>query len=165
MRKQKPLPPQTLITERFTYDPDTGELRWRCSPPHSGVKVGAIAGSVWTGGNGYGLRHYVKINNKVYLRSRIIWQYVYGVDPGDMVIDHINHNTLDDRLENLRCVSQYDNSLNRTDTEKNGGLVISRGILTELGKAKMRKTSKERYDKNKEEIQRRRKERKRNKET
>ena len=56
----------------------------------------------------------VYFNKKIKsLRShRLIWECFHGVIPTGFVIDHINRDKLDNRLENLRVVTQRENSLN-----------------------------------------------------
>ena len=48
---------------------------------------------------------------------RMAWEEVHGPIPDGMVIDHINGDTHDNRIENLRCISQSHNVLNRADTK------------------------------------------------
>lgn len=43
---------------------------------------------------------------------RIIWEMHNGPIPERMVIDHINRNTLDNKIENLRLASRSQNSMN-----------------------------------------------------
>lgn len=43
---------------------------------------------------------------------RIVWEAFNGAIPDGMVIDHINTNPSDDRLINLRCVTQKENCNN-----------------------------------------------------
>lgn len=45
---------------------------------------------------------------------RFIWTNTMGAIPAGMVIDHINHDRLDNRIDNLRCVDQQTNIWNRT---------------------------------------------------
>ena len=51
--------------------------------------------------------------NKLYLHKLIM------DCPEDMVVDHINHDTLDNRKENLRVCTQQQNCMNRSKTSKN----------------------------------------------
>ena len=44
-----------------------------------------------------------------YKNHRKVWKSVYGEIPKGMVIDHINGNTLDNRIENLQCITQAQN--------------------------------------------------------
>ena len=56
----------------------------------------------------------IKLNNKTYKYHRII-ALMFLPNPDNLPeIDHINHDKLDNRLENLRWVSSHDNSMNKT---------------------------------------------------
>lgn len=52
----------------------------------------------------------VRINNKMYYVHRIIYKLCTGLEPD--IIDHINGNPVDNRIENLRSVSNAENSRN-----------------------------------------------------
>jgi len=57
------------------------------------------------------------------LAHRIIWKMVHGEIPEGMVIDHINGNPFDNRLENLRMVTHTENCRNaRSHTTNKTGL-------------------------------------------
>ncbi len=57
-------------------------------------------------------RHTVGVNGKRYLRHRLIWIYHHGEIPDDLIIDHIDGDTLNDRIENLRLVTLEINANN-----------------------------------------------------
>ena len=48
----------------------------------------------------------------MWFAHRLIWVWMTGEDPGDMVIDHINQDGLDNRWENLRKVTKSQNNAN-----------------------------------------------------
>lgn len=58
---------------------------------------------------------------KSYLKHRVIWAMHYGEWP-DGIIDHINGNTLDNRIANLRIVNDLENMHNQKlrTTNKSG---------------------------------------------
>ena len=62
------------------------------------------------GGNGY-LK--VFVNYKQFLIHRLIWTYHYGEIPKQFMIDHIDMNQLNNRIENLRLVTNQENQYNR----------------------------------------------------
>jgi citrate synthase len=65
----------------------------------------------------------LKIKGKQYKAHRMAWLYVYGTLP-KFNIDHINRIRLDNRIENLRDVSQSDNVKNTTRTiNKDTGVI------------------------------------------
>lgn len=96
---------QELLQELLEYCPLTGVLRWKV---HRGgtARKGTIAGAI--DHEGYRL---VSIYNKTYKAHRLIWMYVYGKWP-DNVIDHIDRNPDNNTLSNLRDCSHSDNSHN-----------------------------------------------------
>lgn len=68
-------------------------------------KVGEIVGSIT--GKGY---HHISIDFKRYYTHRLVWLYFHGYMPS--IIDHINGDTLDNRIENLREVDKLGNAQN-----------------------------------------------------
>lgn len=63
-------------------------------------------------------------NKKRHKTHRLIWIHHYGNIESNMQIDHINGNRIDNRIENLRVVSNQQNSFNSHNTKgysiKNG---------------------------------------------
>ena len=106
----KAYPTQEDIKKLLSYDSSTGKLTWIGLTGAKKFRNGNEAGS--PDPNGYVL---VKIRGSLYLAHRLIWIYVNGSIPvGDenSIIDHINHNTSDNRLENLRMVTRQHNGSN-----------------------------------------------------
>lgn len=106
---------QAFMQKFFTYEPRTGELIARL-PVHN-REIGSVCGAV--GGHGYLM---TSIQGKNYLNHRLIWLYMMGKLPQQ--IDHINHNRLDNRWENLREVNNTDN-LRNTGLSKNSRTKIN----------------------------------------
>jgi hypothetical protein len=97
---------QSRLKELFHYDPDTGVVTRRIKVKHQ--LVGTIVGTP-------GTRGYLQcsVDGKVYKLHRLVWLYMYNCWPTDQ-IDHINHNTSDNRLSNLREVTCQQNHHNRS---------------------------------------------------
>lgn len=99
-------PTQAELLSLFEYW--DGSLYYRTAPL-SRRQLGDKAGSVDTS-TGYRI---VKINSVRYREHRLIWVYMHGKLPTD-VIDHINGDRADNRITNLRDVSQAVNMQNMT---------------------------------------------------
>ena len=93
------------LNELLTYDPYTGELRWKVDRAQK--KAGDIAGTKRPDG-----RRSVQIDGKLLLGYRIAWAMHYNEQP-PKYIDHINTNPGDDRIINLRAATQSENMRNR----------------------------------------------------
>ena len=90
------------------FDYIDGNLYHKVKPcRRNDVNAGDIAGGVRP--NGY---HYVTYKNKFYKRSRVIWEMFNGDIPEGFVIDHVNHDTECDLIENLECKPRRDNMVN-----------------------------------------------------
>jgi hypothetical protein len=61
----------------------------------------------------------VSMNGKREYVHRVVWEIHHGEIPEGMVIDHINGDPSDNRIENLRCVSQKINLLNKRKQKNN----------------------------------------------
>lgn len=97
---------QSKLKEVLNYDPDTGIFNWKIKTCKK-VCVGKIAGYISP--NGY---IHIRINNQNYLGHRLAWLYVYGEFPKND-IDHINNNTADNKIINLRLATKSENAWNR----------------------------------------------------
>lgn len=102
----KPIPES--ICEFLDYNPETGNIVWKQRPHNrSKVKPGDRAGCIVA--DGY--RH-ITFRHKIYKEHRIAWYIFTGEDIGDKTIDHINGIRDDNRISNLRVLTQYQQSLN-----------------------------------------------------
>lgn len=100
------------LREILHYDPETGIFTWKVRTSRR-VKVGDVAGC--TGGNGY-LR--IRVCSRKYQAHRLAWLYVNGTWPKDQ-LDHINRNRSDNRISNLRDVTNKQNHQNRSKSSNN----------------------------------------------
>lgn len=92
-----------LLTKLFDYNPENG--LFICKTPISNkVDKGDIAG--WISNTNYRM---IQIHGKRYVAHRLAWFYVYGKWPVNQ-LDHINGDRQDNRINNLREVTNAQNS-------------------------------------------------------
>lgn len=101
---------QGRVRELFVYDREAGKLYWR---PRKGVAAGREAGTL-SRRDGY---KRVGIDFRDYLVHRVIWLYETGTLPD--VLDHINMDKTDNRIENLREATKSTNGFNRVRSKRN----------------------------------------------
>jgi hypothetical protein len=99
---------QARLREVLYYQ--DGHFYWKVLTGNA--RVGRVAGCIVD--KGYRL---IGINGQGYRAHRLAWLYVYGTFPEGQ-IDHINHNPDDNRIDNLRDVSNQENHRNK-GTQKN----------------------------------------------
>ena len=102
---------QRRLKEVFSYNKETGVFI-RKIKVSIGTRVGDIAGCR---SGGY---LSICVDGESYLGSRLAWLYVYGEFP-KYNIDHINQNPFDDRIANLRDVTQAENQKNHPIQKNN----------------------------------------------
>lgn len=118
----KELPSQERLNRLFLYDPDTGRIYRKALDAsdfaHVGFDPQAAANNY--NSNQAGREAFTSSDQRGYLHGkifgvnfqahRVIWKLVHGFDPD--TIDHINNNTSDNRITNLRSCSISENSRN-----------------------------------------------------
>lgn len=102
---RKPKLTQDQLKQIVNYDSETGEFTRKTSYYES--RVGKPIGTIDT--RGYLV---MSIEGKTQLAHRLAWLYVYGYFP-EFHIDHINGDTTDNRISNLREATSKQNQENR----------------------------------------------------
>jgi len=110
------------IKEAINYDPETGEFTWSIPPKCHPNLLGKPCG-VWIPNRS---KEYlvIQIFGKKYRAHRLAWMIVYGAIPE--VVDHIDGNTKNNAISNLRNVTCLENSQNHlkhqlpTERKKSG---------------------------------------------
>lgn len=108
-----------ILRELLSYDPLTGRLEWKIRP----LKYFKSERDWRTWNAMYALRTcflykmkngYLagRIFDQNYLAHRVIWAWVHGKWP-DGLIDHINRDRANNRIENLREATHSENGRNR----------------------------------------------------
>jgi len=102
---------QDRLKSLLSYDKDKGIFTW--ARRKANKKPGDAAGCAMA--NGYWC---IRVDKNLYLAHRLAWLYVYGAFP-DEQIDHINRDRMDNRISNLRSVSDVDNKRNLPPNKRN----------------------------------------------
>lgn len=104
---------QQRLRELLRYDPTTGDFYWKVQTnPRALVGMKAGENSI-----SWGYRS-INVDKKQYRAHNLVWFYFHGEWP-TKVIDHINGNRLDNRIENLRDVTRQQNSWNLQKAKSN----------------------------------------------
>lgn len=96
-----------IITQEYLqtiFEYKDGELYWNVK--RSGIQKGDMAGCIDT--KGY---KRIRLNGKKLLNHRIIFLMHKGFLP--KILDHINYNKLDNKIENLRPATRSQNGFNK----------------------------------------------------
>jgi hypothetical protein len=96
---------ESYIQEHLEYDPEIGGVRWKKRPWRTHVRVGEKAG---TDRAGYSALNIMRKNLYVH---HVVWFLVYGTWPSNE-LDHINLDGCDNRIENLRQATRWQNARN-----------------------------------------------------
>lgn len=127
MAKRKILPSQDYLQARLRYDAESGLLFWRPRQP-SQFKNRSDHAALWecrrwntrfAGKKAGRVQHFkdhkpyylISIDNTLYQASRVIYKMITGLEPEN--IDHVDCNTLNNRIENLRPATSHENCFNR----------------------------------------------------
>lgn len=131
------------ISKLLRYEADTGKLFWRPRTPDMFISGRTSAESQCRAWNS---RHAGKealtslsygyfagdICNRKYLAHRVSWLLVTGGWPVD-TIDHINGIRTDNRIENLRAVSNAENHKNQKRPRSNASGVVGVSFFRRVG--------------------------------
>jgi len=115
---------QSDLKNLYLYNPDTGEFK------HAKKRKGVsnLSKPVGTVDGGY---IKLRVNNELHRAHRLAWLHEKGYISEKEVIDHIDHNKLNNAINNLRQVTRSENSKNlskfKSNTSGHSGVFQDRG--------------------------------------
>lgn len=122
----------------FDVNLDTGDVRWKAPPPAHAEKTGRVAGYLLKAKGKNKPYWHLRAFGQTFKRSRVIFYVAHGRWPAPAV-DHINGDSLDDGIANLRECSLSQNAANSRDKQRKHNL--PRGVyLTRQGRYMARLT-------------------------
>jgi hypothetical protein len=106
---------QERLQYLLSYNPETGEFSWLVN--RQKCQAGEIAGCPQRKADG---KVYIRIgiDGEQYSAHRLAWLHTYGEWP-ENVIDHIDQDSTNNRLRNLRDVTGSENSKNKKAYKNN----------------------------------------------
>jgi hypothetical protein len=113
------------FAELLSYDPETGEFRWKVDR-RRGLK-GSLAGT--TNSDGY---IQIMIDYKRYRAHRLAWLFTTGEWPSHDV-DHIDGNAANNRIANLRIATRAENNQNLKKARSSNKLGLL-GVVAHQGR-------------------------------
>lgn len=103
-------PKKEIISSVLSYDPVLGGLFWNVKPSTK-IAKGQRAGTPHC--RGYVSIKYSGFGVSPRLAHRLVWILLNGEIPAGVMIDHINGDRTDNRIENLRLVDGFQNMRNQ----------------------------------------------------
>lgn len=101
--------PLTREELKTLFDYDDGYLIWKISTGNA--RPGKIAGYF-----GFGRYTRITFGARNFLAHRLIWKWHHGTEPGEM-IEHIDNDPTNNRIENLKDGTARSNRRARTDAQ------------------------------------------------
>tara|TARA_Y100001963_G_scaffold155566_1_gene247108 strand:- start:574 stop:996 length:423 start_codon:yes stop_codon:yes gene_type:complete len=123
-KPSKPIPfSWENLKKLIHYDPDTGQLTRAVDIINNRIKAGDDACTIRVSSSNNLPYKRIYLEGKEYSAHRIAWFLHYRIDPytygKDKVIDHINQDSLDNRIINLRIITTAENNQNKGEYKKN----------------------------------------------